>query len=199
MIEQNAAHAKHAVRFAIIPRELKSRDFAYAVGRARIKRCCLSLRHFTHLAEHFRGTRKIESAIWLKLPQGSEHVMRAVDVCIHRREAVSETLGDEALGRQVIALIKFVLADNVEDARITLQARGVQLQPIGEILNARESSRRIFERDSSDQAVNFIAQVEKMFRQIAAILAGDTCYQRCSHVLREKFHARLSWTKPCLS
>src|SRR5438067_1350115 len=68
--------------------------------------------------------------------------------------------------------------DDVEDARITLQARGVQLQPIGEILNARESSRRIFERNSSDQAVHFIAQAEKMFRQIAAVLAGNPGNER---------------------
>src|SRR5438067_8680517 len=104
--------------------------------------------------------------------------MRAVDVCIHRREAVSKTFSDEALSREVVTLIKFVLTDDVEDARITLQARGVQLQPIGEILNARESSRRIFERNSSDQAVHFIAQAEKMFRQIAAVLAGNPGNER---------------------
>src|SRR5438067_1067833 len=104
--------------------------------------------------------------------------MRAVDVCIHRREAVSKTFSDEALGREMVTLVKFVLTDDVEDARITLQARGVQVQQICKILNSRESSRRICERDSSDQAVNFIAKVEKMFRQIAAILAGDTGNQR---------------------
>src|SRR4029077_20591440 len=151
MIEQNAVHAKHAVGFAIIPGELKSRDFAYAIGRARIKGSRLSLRHLSHLAEHLRRPRKIEAAIGLKLAQRRQHVMRAVDVCVHRRKAVSKTFSDEALGCEVVTLIKLVLTDDVEKARISLQACGVQLQPISKILNARESSRRIFERDSPDQ------------------------------------------------
>src|ERR1043165_1726953 len=100
--------------------------------------------------------------------------MRTVDVRVHGRKAIGETLGDEALGREVVTLIKLILADDVKDARITFQARGVQLQPIGKLPDSRESARRIFERDSPDEAVNFIAQADQMFRQIAAVLARNT-------------------------
>src|ERR1043166_7119244 len=99
----------------------------------------LSLRDLAHLAEHFGRARKVKPAVWLKLPQRRQHVMRTVDVCVHRRKAVSKAFRDEALGREVIALIKLVLTDDVENARITLQARGVQLQPISKILNSGES------------------------------------------------------------
>ena len=49
--------------------------------------------------------------------------MSAVDVRVHRRKAVSKTLGNERLRRQVITLIEVVAADHVEDRRIAFQTR----------------------------------------------------------------------------
>ncbi len=51
--------------------------------------------------------------------------MRAVDVRVHRRKTVSETLGDKRLRCQVVTLIEFMPADDVKDARVILQTRGM--------------------------------------------------------------------------
>ena len=52
--------------------------------------------------------------------------MSAVDIHVHGGEAVGKTLRHEALGREVIALVKIVLAENVENTGVTLEAGRVQ-------------------------------------------------------------------------
>jgi len=47
--------------------------------------------------------------------------MRAVDVDVHCGKAVGETFGDKALRREVVTLVEVVPADDVIDARITLE------------------------------------------------------------------------------
>jgi hypothetical protein len=52
--------------------------------------------------------------------------VRAVDVRVHRREAVGKAFGNERLRGQMVALVELVTADDVEDAGITFQTRRVQ-------------------------------------------------------------------------
>jgi hypothetical protein len=52
--------------------------------------------------------------------------MRAVNVGIHCREAIGKTLGDETLCSKVIAFIEFVLADYIEDTRVTFKGRTME-------------------------------------------------------------------------
>lgn len=99
--------------------------------------------------------------------------MRAVDVCIHRREAIGKTLRDKRLGRQVVTLVKLVAAKDLKDAGITFQAAGMKRQPIQQMTNASKSALRIFERHASDDSMDFISERKQMLRQIATILTGD--------------------------
>ena len=48
--------------------------------------------------------------------------MSAVDVRVHRREPVSETLGHKALRGQVIALVEIKPTENAKKAGITFEA-----------------------------------------------------------------------------
>src|SRR5262245_15930089 len=115
-----------------------------------MKRRRLGLRRFTNFAKHFARTCKVETALRLQLTQRRQHVMRAVDVRIHRREAVAKTFRHETLRRQVITLSKLVLADDVKDRRVTLETRRVQHNLVEQMPDARETSLRILERDASD-------------------------------------------------
>ena len=99
--------------------------------------------------------------------------MRAVDVCVHRREAIGKTLSDKRLGRQVVALVKLVATDDVKNAWVTFQTARVKRQPIQQMTDARESALRILEGHAAHHAVDFISERKQMLRQIAAILTGD--------------------------
>ena len=104
--------------------------------------------------------------------------MRAVDVRVHSRKAVREAFGHEALSRQVITFIELIFADDAVYARIALKARGVQGQMVENMSDAPEPALRVFERDSTHKAMHFVAQIEKIFGQIATILACDAGDQR---------------------
>src|ERR1043165_9823063 len=95
MIKENAANAEHVVGFAVISRQLKARDFADAVRRTWMKRRVLVLGHLARLAEHFGRAGEIEAALRLQFAQSCQHIMSAVDVRIHGREAIGKTLGHE--------------------------------------------------------------------------------------------------------
>src|SRR6266404_2898030 len=144
VIEQNSIHAEHAVRFAIVSRQFKSGYLADAIWTAWIKRGRLALRHFAHPAKHLGRSGEIKTALRAQLLECSQHVMRAVDVHVHRREAVLKTLGHETLRSQVIAFIKLVLAEDVKDARIAFNTRRMKLKTIKQVRDAPKSSLRVF-------------------------------------------------------
>src|ERR1044072_1320830 len=110
--------------------------------------------------------------------------MRAVDVCAHGRTPVCEAFGNEALRRQVITFVEVMLADDVKDARVTFERRGMQVQMIEYVNNPAKSALGVFERNSTHKAVHFIAQFEQVFGQITAVLSGYACNKRpLTHVL----------------
>src|SRR5215510_8400046 len=99
--------------------------------------------------------------------------MRAVDICVHGRKAVRKTLRHETLRRQVITLLKIMLAEDVEDARVTLEIRRMQGHVVQQVTDATESRLRRFEGHATDESMNLITQVEQIFGQITAVLTGN--------------------------
>jgi len=100
--------------------------------------------------------------------------MRPVDVRVHGRKAVRKTLGHETLRRQVIALLKVVLAEDVEDTRVTLEIRWMQGHAVQQVTDATKPRFRRFERHAAHQPMDLIAQVQQVFRQITPILARNS-------------------------
>ena len=84
--------------------------------------------------------------------------MRAIDVRIHRREAIGKTLGDKRLRRQVVTLVKLVAAKDLKDTGITFQAARMKRQPIQQMTNASKSALRIFEGHTTDDSMDFISE-----------------------------------------
>src|SRR5688572_8067958 len=105
--------------------------------------------------------------------------MRAVDVCVHRREAIGKTLRDKRLSGQMVTLVKLVAAKDLKNAGITFQAAGMKRQPIQQMANASESALRIFQGHPPHHSMHFISERKQMFRKVTTILAGkagDECF-----------------------
>src|SRR6185369_13620162 len=149
MVEENAAQTKHVVGFAVVSGQIETGDLTDAVRRPRVKRRLLRLWCFANLTKHLARTGKIEATTRAQFAQCCEHVVGAVDVCIHRREAVARTFRHESLRRAVIALGELVLTHDVEYRRITLEACRMQDDLVQQVREAREASLRIFQCDAS--------------------------------------------------
>src|SRR5216683_4445928 len=104
--------------------------------------------------------------------------MRAVDVHVHRREAVLKTLGHETLGSEVIAFVKLVLAEDMKNAGIAFNTRRMKLKTIKQMRDAAKSSLRVFDPDAAHQAMNLVAETQQMFGQIASVLTRDAGDER---------------------
>ena len=87
-----------------------------------------------------------------------QHIVRAVNIGIHRRKAVTETFSDEALSRKVIALVEVMLTDNAKDARITLQACRMQNEFVEQVSDPSEAAFRVFEGDAAYKTMDFVTQ-----------------------------------------
>src|SRR5262249_25035384 len=104
------------------------------------------------------------SAFGSQLTQRRKYVVSPVDVCVHRREAVEKTLRDKALSREVVTLVKRVLAEHVKDARIALQTRRMKNHSVYNLCDTIKAPIRILERDSSNHPVYFITQTQQVLR-----------------------------------
>src|SRR5215216_1707699 len=113
----------------------------------------LRLRCFSHFPKHLARAGEIEAAIGTQFTQCRQHVVGAVDVCVHRREPIAKTLRHETLRREVITLGELVLAYDVKYRRVTFEAGRVQYYLVQEMSDACETSVRILEGDTSYQSV----------------------------------------------
>ena len=89
----------------------------------------------------------------------------------------AKRLGDETLRGEVVTLVELMTTDDVEDAGITFEARGMKLNAIKQVGNAREAALRIFQRHPPDETVHLVTQCEQVLGQVAPVLTGDACNQ----------------------
>ena len=121
-----------------------------------MKRRQFVLGHLRDLAEHLARGGKIETAVRGTVPERGQDMVRPVDVRIERREFVLERIRDEALRRQVVALVWLDRLKDPVDARKAFQRGGVELQPILEMQNAPEPMLWIFDRHAPNKAMHLI-------------------------------------------
>ena len=79
------------------------------------------LRRLVRFAEHFARPGEVETAFWRQVLHCGQQVVRAVDVGVERRELVVKRVADEALGGQVIALIRLYLCDHLVNTGIAFE------------------------------------------------------------------------------
>src|SRR5262249_31724563 len=101
---------------------VKSGHLADSVRAAWLKCSGLFLRYVVDVPKHLAGACKVKTTFGPQLPERRQHVVRAVDVHIHRGKPVREAFRHETLCREVVALVKIMVAENVKNAGITLEA-----------------------------------------------------------------------------
>src|SRR5436190_10520236 len=175
VIEKNSTRAKHAVSLAIVTGQIESCNLADAIRITGMEGCRLSLGHLMSLSEHFTRTGEIELAVGLLFLQRCQYVMRSIDVRVHRRKPIRKTFSDKALRSEVVTLIELVTAQDMKNAGITLEIRGMQNQLIQQMSNSAKSLLRRLESHSSNQTMDLIVQAEQVFGEITTILSGDAC------------------------
>jgi hypothetical protein len=89
--------------------------------------------------------------------------MGAVDIGIHGGKAIGKAFENEALGREMIALVKGMLCEYVEDTRIALQAGGVEDDTIQQVGDAPHPPRRVFQGYPSHKAMYLVSLRKKIF------------------------------------
>jgi len=104
--------------------------------------------------------------------------MRPIDVGVHSREPVGETLRYKTLRREMITLIKILFAEDMEDAGVAFQARGVQLDSIQQMGNPAEPAVGVFYCDAAYYAVHFVPFSQQMLSQITTVLPSNTSNKR---------------------
>ena len=83
--------------------------------------------------------------------------MGAVDVGLQGGELVVKRVADKALRRQMIAFIRFDSPHDVVDAGETLERAGMQMDAVPDVLDSLQPVPGIFQGDTPDQAVDFVA------------------------------------------
>jgi hypothetical protein len=104
--------------------------------------------------------------------------MRPTDVGVHSREPVGETLSHKTLRREMITLIIFLLAEDMEYAGVAFQARGVQLDSIQQVANPAEPAAGVFYCDAANYAVHVVTLRQQLLSQITTVLPGNTSNNR---------------------
>src|SRR5437867_10846338 len=180
MIEQYSAGGMKVVRLPVIPRQVITGNLRNTVGGTRVKLRLFVLRREGRLTEHLTGAGEIEAGMRANFAHTREHVMRAVDIRIDRRELIFEGITDEALSGQVIHLVRLNVHQDFVQARITFQRCRMQLDFVEDSSNTPKAVLGIFQRDAPDDAVDFITLLEKELGQIGSVLTGDSRNERLS-------------------
>src|SRR5215467_1312569 len=107
-------------------------------------------------------------------------MMCAVDVCIECRKFVVEGIAHEALGSEVVALVRLHGGNNLEDTCEALNGSGMQNDLVLHRPQSRQPVHRVLQSYPPNQAVDLITFREQEFRQIRSILSGDSRNQSSS-------------------
>src|SRR5688572_22157180 len=175
MIEQNSTNAIHSMSFSIVSSQLEAGGLADPIRTAWMKSGGLSLRNFLGFAKHFRRAGKVEPALRIQFTQRCQHEVCAVDVCVDGGKAVGKTFRDEALGCQVITLVKLEPTEDAEDTRVTFETRLMKLNIVEDVQDASEPAIGIFKSNTAHKSVHFVAERHQMLSEIAAVLTCDSC------------------------
>ena len=182
VVEEDAVGGKHAVALAVVLHDPEAVLLGHAVGRARVKRRRLLLRHLLHLAEELGGGGLVDAAFvlqpedahGLEETQGADGiglggVFRAVERHLH-----------VALGGEVIDLVGLHLLDDAHQRRrvghvAVMQGEQALVLHVAhpfvevEVLDAA----RVERRRAADDAVHVVAFLQKELCEEGAVLARD--------------------------
>ena len=99
--------------------------------------------------------------------------MRSIDIRVDGRKLVLERITDEALGGQVIDLVRLHQCHDLVEARVTFQGRRMQLYLVEEVSNPPEPVFRILQRHPANNAMDLVFLIKQQFGQIGTVLTSN--------------------------
>ncbi|VWX60507.1 conserved hypothetical protein [Burkholderiales bacterium 8X] len=173
VVEEDAAAAEDVVAFPVVDGHPVREQLGDAVGAARIEGGFLDLRNGLHLAEHLGGGGLVEADIGVGETDGLEQVQGAHRGDLGGGVGLVEADADEALGCQVVHLVRLGLFHEGQRTAQVGQVVFDQVQ-VGMILNAEFlDPPEIHGARTAIGAINDVALAEQQLGKISAILAGD--------------------------
>ena len=188
VIEQDSVHGKHAVALTIVFRYPETVLLGHAVGRTRIERRGLPLRHFLHLAEQFGRGSLINAASLLQPADthGLQEAERAHGISLGRVFRHVERHFHVALCSQVIDFRGMDVADNPNQRTAVRHVAPMQVHQTALLHVAHPFVQiQMFDtcgvkgRRTAHDAMHFISLFNQKLGQIGAVLPRDTgnqCY-----------------------
>lgn len=179
VVEEDAVAGIHAVGFAVIDRDPVGIELGAGIGRTGIEGRFLRLRDLLHLAEQLRSGGLIEAGLFFQAQHADGFQKTEGPQSIHIGGVFGRFEGDlhMALGCQVVDFVRLHLlhdADQVAGIRkipvVQYEFAAFLVRPLVKMVDTV----RIEQGRAALDAVDFIALVQKEFRQIGAVLASDT-------------------------
>src|SRR5580698_236883 len=131
------------------------------------------LRGLVRFAEHLAGAGEVEARVGAGIFETREHVMGAVNIDVHGGELVVKRITDEALRREVIALVRLYLEEDTVETREIFKRRAVKVNLAEQMLDSRHSVGWVLQSDPPHDAVNLIAFLQQELGEVRPVLAGD--------------------------
>ncbi len=182
VVEEDAVRGVHAVAFAVVHGDPIGIHFCRAVGAAWPEGGCFGLRHGLHLAEHLTARGLVKSCIHTRLAHGFEDARGAdaSDITGVFWNIKADT--HMALSAEMIDLIRLQIINELHQVHAIGQVAVVEKKFHAVDMRIRVNvvdAGRVECARAADDAVDFIAFIEKEVGKIAAVLtcdSGDECF-----------------------
>ncbi|MNT42008.1 hypothetical protein D3C72_1784050 [compost metagenome] len=169
MVEEDARGGEHVVGFAVVHRDPVAVELGDAVGAAGVEGRRFDLGHGLDLAEHLRGAGLVEARLGGHLAHRVEHAGDAQAGELAGQHGLGPGGGDEALGREVVHLVRARGLDRVDQGLVVEEVAREELELALEVRDALVGDGA----GAAGQAVDFVALLEQQLREVAAVLSRD--------------------------
>lgn len=176
VIEEYPVDGKHAVRFAIIARDVEGIGLGRRIGTAGVEGGRFGLWCFHDLTIHFRRGGLIKPRLQAKFPHPFENSNRSQAGNVARIFGYVEGNLHMRLGSQIVNLVRSHHFENAVDGRGVRQVAERKMQAdilFVPILIDVVDPAGVEGRGASHHAPHFVATADQEFREVGAILSGD--------------------------
>jgi len=174
VVEEDARAAEHIVGLAVLLDNPEAVELGHGIGAVGMEGGVLVLGHLLHLAVELGGRGLVDAAGLLETTgtDGLQHAEHAGGVHIGRELGGVEADLHMALCGEVVDLVGAHLAHHLDDAHGVAEVGVVEVE-VGLALQMGDALAEV-NAAAADDAVDFVAFVQKKLAQVRAVLTGDT-------------------------
>ena len=174
VVEQDAAGRVEVVRLPVIDRDEVTVDLGHSIRGPRIERRQLVLRNLPDPAKHLARRRLVEPCLRADLAHGLEHPRDPHAGELRGQRRLDPRHRHERHRSQVVDLIRLRRPQRIHERALVEQIGLMQRHAVAEMLDPLEP----LGRRTPDKPMHVVPLVEQQFREVGAVLAGDSSDQR---------------------